>query len=85
MEERRCIICGNINLSRSKQFCSEKCHQKYYYEQNKEKLIKKHLEWNQENKNKVKISNKKYYENNKEYFKKYYLEHKEDNNIINEK
>lgn len=70
MEQKICIVCGNVNNSRSENFCSEKCHQKWYYNKNKEKLLERHREWGQKNR-----ENMKDYHN--EYNKKYYQEHKE--------
>ena len=70
MEQKICIVCGNVNNSRSENFCSEKCHQKWYYNKNREKLLKDHREWGQKNRENMK-------EYHDDYNKKYYQEHKE--------
>ncbi len=70
MEQKICIVCGKENYSRSKRFCSEKCHQEWYYNQNKEKILERHRKWNKDNHE----SYKKYH---KEYHVKYYQENKE--------
>lgn len=64
-----CIVCGNENFSRSKNFCCEKCHQQYYYQQNKEELLEKHKDYNDKNKEKIKESGKKWRDNNKDKLK----------------
>lgn len=72
---KKCKQCGKSHDRRS-DFCSEKCHQKWYYEQNKEKLLKKHIQWQKDNKEKSNQQSKKWYENNKKYFQEYYKKHK---------
>lgn len=66
-----CIVCGTENFSRSKNFCCEKCHQQYYYQKNKEKLLEKHNEYYQDNKEKMQENSKEWKENNKEKYKEY--------------
>ena len=63
-----CIVCGTENFSRSKNFCCEKCHQQYYYQKNKEKLLEKHNEYYQDNKEKYKEYMSKWRKNNRERY-----------------
>lgn len=67
---KQCKQCGKSH-DRKSDFCSEKCHQKWYYQQNKKKLLKTHSEWNKNNKDKVNQTNKKWQKNNEKYFKEY--------------
>lgn len=68
--QKFCIVCGLENFSRSKNFCCEKCHQKYYYQKNKEQLLKKHNKHYSENKKQYNNNNKKWRTQNKEQYNK---------------
>ena len=83
--EKECIICGKSHTRRS-DFCSEKCHQKWYYEQNKDKILKDHKEWHENNKEKHNSYSKEWRKQHKEYVdnynKEYYKMIKENMNHI---
>ena len=66
-----CIVCGSENFSRSKNFCCEKCHQQYYYQKNREKLLEKHNKHYSENKEQYISNNYKRYLENKEKTREY--------------
>lgn len=82
--EKYCIMCGSINNTRSKNFCSEKCKQHHYYLDNLEKRKEYKVEHYKSNKNQYKENRDKWYENNREkwnnYMKEYYHKRKEGNN-----
>lgn len=78
---KKCVLCKNVNNTKSEKFCSIKCQQKYWYENNKEKEHKKHKDYYEKNKNEINKKRKLYWENNKGVFlekkKLYYIENKE--------
>ena len=78
--EKHCIVCGNINNTRSEKFCSEKCKQHYHYMKNKETRTEYKKEWYQKNKENVIEKVRNWKKDNKdkvnEYARKYYHKHK---------
>lgn len=77
--KKYCIVCGTENFSRSKNFCCEKCHQKYYYQKNKEELQKKHIEYYNQNKETMIENSIKWQKNNPEKYKNKMAKWREDN------
>ena len=63
--EKECIVCGKSH-NRNSDYCSEKCHQKAYYEKNKAKLIEYKKEYYQKNTENYKGYREKWDNNNKE-------------------
>ena len=51
--------------------------QKQYYETNKDKILEHHREYKEQNKDKIRIQQKQYREQNKDKFKEYYEENKD--------
>lgn len=45
-----CKNCGKEIVGKSKNFCSLKCKNHFYYEQNKEKFLEKNKKWAKDNK-----------------------------------
>ena len=79
---KECKQCGK-NYDRKSDFCSEKCHQAWYYQQNKEKLNKDHKNWYEETKENrkdyIKKQNKKYRRLHKTKLKEYQKQYYKDN------
>ena len=82
--DKTCPICGKSHDRRS-DFCSEKCHQKYYYEKNKEKLLEKHKKWIEENREKHNSYSKRWHEKHKNYNKQWHKINKDYNKEYYEK
>lgn len=80
MDKKYCIVCGCENFSRSKNFCSRKCYNAYYfngyYNKNKKQILEKNNKWNKDNSKKAKENYKKWKEKNEQYFQEYYLNNK---------
>ena len=68
MEKKYCIVCGCENFSRSKLYCSLKCKNQAYYQENKERLLPNHKEWIKNNSEKNKEASRKWQKKNHEHF-----------------
>lgn len=76
--ERKCIVCGDINLTPRSKFCCDQCKQKYYYQKNKVKRAEYKKKDYQENKQEYidraldwqKINRDRWNEYQKEYQKR---------------
>ena len=79
--EKHCVVCGNINETRSKMFCSTKCQQHYYYLKNKEQRAKYKKKYYKNNKESYAKSVAKWQNNNcdkvKQYHTEYYIKNRD--------
>lgn len=72
--ERKCIVCGNDNLTSRSKFCSNQCKQQYYYQKNKEQRSIDKKKYYQEHKQEYLERQQKWFENNREKWNEYMQE-----------